>query len=499
MVEPDLRNHPEISSHSLLSQERSQKFDLLLHLISNLRRPIVLCGPDGIGKTTVLEKVSQHYLNAWIVCFVESSSKLNVDAIRLKLCEAASGHIKASIENDLSRQLKYLEESGQSLVLLLDDAGCLVPGVLKSLWQLAETHSALRLVFSMRPDHLHVKASTDFVLDECHIVDLPPLNEPQCSEFLKNLSADPHGPVAFKAITPAFVERVYTQTHGIPGAIINVLPKLLKDRSIVGKNKINSLYAPIAAVIIVVAGVSVWKSLFQDLENQSLVETTITVSQNSGSSPKIEMLAERKAGMNVKPEPELKPSETKEDSVDEQETVELENLAQASGNPDYPLEKKQNSNNRTVDLIDQSVVAVEQGPKQENRDEPVKEIVKVEDKPQPSDLGSLQSGEKKLNIPGVNGVDWLLAQNPTHWTVQLIVVSRLDSLKGFVKKYLTLKSLAAFQSKGKNKPLFFLFHGSYPSRAEAKLAMNGLPPSLGKLWPRKFKIVHAEIKTAQGH
>ena len=36
---------------SLITLERSQKLDLLIHLITNLRQSLVICGPNGIGKT----------------------------------------------------------------------------------------------------------------------------------------------------------------------------------------------------------------------------------------------------------------------------------------------------------------------------------------------------------------------------------------------------------------------------------------------------------------
>ena len=33
--------------HALITKERTQKLDLLIHLLSNLTRSLVVCGPQG--------------------------------------------------------------------------------------------------------------------------------------------------------------------------------------------------------------------------------------------------------------------------------------------------------------------------------------------------------------------------------------------------------------------------------------------------------------------
>ena len=42
---------------ALITLERFQKLDLLIHLITNLKSSLVLCGPKGIGKTRLLTEL----------------------------------------------------------------------------------------------------------------------------------------------------------------------------------------------------------------------------------------------------------------------------------------------------------------------------------------------------------------------------------------------------------------------------------------------------------
>lgn len=548
------KESPVVSLHSLLSHERSQKFDFVLYLISNLSQPIVLCGPDGIGKTTVLQEIRAQRLNSWLVCFLESSADLSLEGILQKLQESLPSHIDSRSDNDaLSKHLKQMEENNQCLVLTLDDAGYLLPGTVESLCQYAENHSALRLVLSMRPDHYHVKATTDVSIENCHTVDLPPLTKKECGEFLSILSADPQRLVSFKGVETTLVDRVYKETHGIPGEIIKVLPKVDKGSLIVGKNKINLVYVPVVAVLAIGMCVLLWKSLAPEIsppvldgrkqeekqmllpvsvqntdnitlaksekqqgdaddsidsstivatqnisytEDQSLFETLIT-EKDLGDLLNIEMLTAVIPEKDRQIQYYLEQSETQGNGSSDQEKPQAEISAQPSETTVTRSQQVEKPENRAIEATDQALFSTAPKPKQKNTDQSRETFSSTEKLAKRTSIPA-KSKYKDLDLPGVQGADWLLAQNPAHWTLQLIVVSRVDSLKSLVKKHSDVQSFAAYRLRTKNKDLYPLVYGSYPTLAEAKQVINGLPPSLRKPWPRKFKVIHAEIQSAQG-
>ena len=103
----------------------------------------------------------------------------------------------------------------QKVVLAIDDAGELVPGLIGELIDFADSLPGLRLVFAMNSDEFQTKSSSDKALDACHLIELPPLNQRQCLEYLQNLSAQPGTQLSFKAVTDELAEELLRQTQGI--------------------------------------------------------------------------------------------------------------------------------------------------------------------------------------------------------------------------------------------------------------------------------------------
>ena len=94
-----------------------------------------------------------------------------------------------------------MEENNLLLVLLLDDAGTVAPGLLHSLRQFAESHPALRLVYSMNPEDSLIMDAGGSVVGDCRFVDLPALTEQQCGEFIEIISTDSQSPESLPRTT----------------------------------------------------------------------------------------------------------------------------------------------------------------------------------------------------------------------------------------------------------------------------------------------------------
>jgi DamX protein len=216
----------KIAIQSLISLERSQKLDLLIHLISNLSQSLVLCGPAGIGKTKLLDIIQERKVDSWHICRIKATQELSFEAV----CHLIVASIKqdyAELKHyDLAEMLDHFEQNKLKLVVVIDDAGELVPGLITTLCQYALANPVLRIVFVLTQDELYIKKSSDKAIDDCHFIELPPLTEKQCGEFLQNLSGKPDAIVSFNAISPALVEKIYQETHGIPGKIMAILPNL---------------------------------------------------------------------------------------------------------------------------------------------------------------------------------------------------------------------------------------------------------------------------------
>ena len=93
--------------------------------------------------------------------------------------------------------------------------------------------------------------------------------------------------------------------------------------------------------------------------------------------------------------------------------------------------------------------------------------------------------------------NWLLAQNPSYYTIQLIGLQNEKSIYKFVKKYKLFYHVAYYKTLYHKKDWYPLLYGAYPSRREALSAMKKLPQELGKLspWIRSFSSIQQIIKS----
>ncbi|MGZ5049611.1 MAG: hypothetical protein ACXWF8_04180 [Methylobacter sp.] len=198
--------------HSLITKERTQKLELLIHLLSNLPQALVVCGPEGIGKTTLLEVLQQRKTDVWHYCPIQGNAALSFESVQRQLAVVMAGGSGYSSAATQGRP--------KQIVLIVDNAGELVPGLITMLIQYAATNPVLKVVFALTHDELQVKRGSDRAIDDCHIVEIPPLTEKQCGDYLQYLSDKPYANVSLKAISESMVAHIYRQTHGVPGQII---------------------------------------------------------------------------------------------------------------------------------------------------------------------------------------------------------------------------------------------------------------------------------------
>jgi len=93
---------------------------------------------------------------------------------------------------------------------------------------------------------------------------------------------------------------------------------------------------------------------------------------------------------------------------------------------------------------------------------------------------------------------WLLDQNSSFYTLQVLGVRNEESLLDFIKanKLLQKKNVAYFKTVYKGKQWYPLLYGVYPTKSEAKSAVKELPDKVQKSipWIRKMSAVQKEVQ-----
>lgn len=112
------------------------------------------------------------------------------------------------------------------------------------------------------------------------------------------------------------------------------------------------------------------------------------------------------------------------------------------------------------------------------------------------DEATAPPAERPMTPPNqgdVKGRDWIAAQNPRHFTLQLIGGSKETAVIQFIKRY-KLEAQAAYYTTQRNgQPWYAVVYGSYPDREAARQALARLPAALsaGSPWIRRFDDIQA--------
>ncbi|MDJ0882238.1 MAG: SPOR domain-containing protein [Gammaproteobacteria bacterium] len=110
--------------------------------------------------------------------------------------------------------------------------------------------------------------------------------------------------------------------------------------------------------------------------------------------------------------------------------------------------------------------------------------------------GAVKIAPPVTRLPsGLAGRDWILQQQDSKYTLQLVSASHEQSLERFCKKHDICQASATYQTTLKGKSLNRLLFGVYSNHKAAKLAKSQLPDALKKIspWPRQFKQIKQEL------
>ncbi len=502
---------------SLISLERAQKLDLLIHLISNLSQSLVLCGPRGIGKTTLLETLRETKNEAWPICWVNAKASTSFESIQQQFENQLTNQVAELQGKGLSMAMAQLQQESRKFVLVIDDAGALVPGLITSLIQFANVTPELRLILALTHDELHVKNSSDTMIDECHFIEIPPLTLKQCMTFLQNLSGQQDANISFNAINEKMVENLYRETHGIPGRIMQELPSLSKYQD---KSSGFWLWGSMALMLLaIVSGIYFWGVpsddnqvvVFQssELESRDPVDRLIVpvdvIRQPPipVSAPPIET-EERFVGTSNAIQPQ-------ENQTKDEHATSLVNLSEAAVGTE--------SEKHAVDsMVTQVETAHTQddgtqmlAQTQENKDTQPQQAMLESSPPEPvlpipepetitqAEEQEVETVSEVTSSPLANFVNeptpqkpqddslWLTQQAGQDFTLQLIVLSDKQAAARFVKRYDSLSGqLKIIKAARQGSAKFVVLYGSFADRAVAESAKKQLPKKLRKAWLRPF-------------
>jgi len=95
---------------------------------------------------------------------------------------------------------------------------------------------------------------------------------------------------------------------------------------------------------------------------------------------------------------------------------------------------------------------------------------------------------------------WLLDQDSSYYTLQVLGVRNEESLLDFIKRHKLLqkKNVAYYKTAYKGQQWYPLLYGVYPTKSDAAVAVKELPDKVQKSipWIRKLSAVQKEVRVA---
>jgi len=102
----------------------------------------------------------------------------------------------------------------------------------------------------------------------------------------------------------------------------------------------------------------------------------------------------------------------------------------------------------------------------------------------------------QLRVMGLREADWLLAQNGSHWTIQLLGAREPETLLVFAQRHQLGDQAAWYKTWLSSQPYYVVVYGNYASRDAARAQINQLPEALrsARPWVKSFDSVQKTIK-----
>jgi len=475
---------------SLLTVERKQKLDLLLHLLTNIQDTLIVRGEVGSGKTALLASAAKRIVPGCDILLVNAELSLSFESIQYELLQFINE--KYQLDNrSIADVLLTYDKQDEKVVLIIDDAGVLITGLINALVNYSKEYPALKLVFSVTPQDLLLKEKTDNLKENCHFIDLLNLDLKQSSEYVQQLITSGSGSYS-EAKSDLFAD-IFQETKGNLGKINSYIKssesKPLSSRAI--------LFLLVISVAIASGAISAY--LWRDS----------SVDKNKAEAEEVkrsQVLEKEKVVVPIN-KPQVKLAK---------QTI-LPVVAKAQGlivnhpiipqvdipkveMPKIPLVSKAEEQLKVSTLKPlekKSQMGAQNKPIEATED--IKDIelpiaVKVDMTTVSSEISAQLKDNKAAVVAqqskAIEKKDdsfWVLEQKSNKYTLQLMAVSAKNSLLK-EQNQLNMQGHSTFIliKKSKTKQVYLLFYGVFDTLDEANKEMQVLPSKYRNSWVRKF-------------
>lgn len=480
-----------------------QRIDLVRHLLSFGRQIVVLTGVSGSGKSALLAQITNSNAENWQVLNFTAGPTLNHSAILRRVCvelELDEGGDDSELLSRVQGRIEQLHDSGESLLIAIDDADGLPADAAECLVQLAhaaEESLEAKILLSIDPNNSGIieQLQSDNVSQALlHVVEVPQLSDEQTKAMLTHRWQAAYGDNAALPLGDTELAQIVQQASGLPGRAI----VLARQIQILAKNADHPKHDPAkryllggVALIVVFALFAFFnakprnegKSTQIDLElpgelvstEAPALNTTVEV-ENALEEPRSTMLPPAP----LDPPPATAVPEVLLDVVSAEPPASVAAVAE----PEDEMQESPATTLRNDEIPAQITIEAEQ--KSPIAVDPVAETPPlVANPPAPAKKQPPKTPSNEYSL------EWLKKQPAAGYVLQLFGVRDQTAARKFIKSHNIGNKSAIFTTTHAGAPWYVVVYGYFPSRDAARAAIDDLPDDLARLkpWAKPLKSI----------
>lgn len=484
---------------------RTKRLNLLFHLIP-YSDVLLVTGEAGSGKTCLLHRLLAGASDSWRICRFQAAAE--IDGTHLLEILEREFSLRPDASDDAERRLRLLRESLYALrhgalvpVLLVDDAHLLSHSALTLLAALTEPWEGkdklLCVVLFGEPEiskRLSAPGLEALRARVGHSFDIPPLSEADTARYIRHrLQAAGIGGGPF---TDAVVRFIHVASRGFPGRINEFARVVLHNSEqkvtrtapplpFGSRAKVYLKYAAAAAL----ASAAAVGLLYQDrlMEFAGHARRPAAV-----SSPPAEVAATAPIPPPVAEQPPQEPGPASPPAGAAASAPEADELAPQELTEDAGAVPTTDATASGMD----GQTAEPPSPQEAQQVLPPAAVARVENAPvtTPSSLPDAAATAPAAGA-GPRDEDWLLAQDPQAYTLQLLVAPRAQCL-AYIGRHGLGDAAALYQTRSSGQVWSSLVYGVFATEADAADAGKAISEQdvNAKPWVRKMALVQARIR-----
>ena len=511
-----------------------QRLDLLTHLTQFGESVVVVTGPPGSGKSTLMSRFVDQANSQWQLCLLDGNE---IEQMTVRLSQALRIDAAAN-ESDLLSRWAARTDASQLLVVLVDNAEQLDQSACNRLCGLLGQPQGerVRIILFGTPD---IQQRVKQALEEracartTQMLEVPRLSAEDTSSYLMYRLAVA-GFSGESPFTTTEVRAICKAADGRPAEINRLAHDALVDHQNRASGrppmapKTSSrhrgpLWLSASLGILVVAAYVGWQRLSLSLDNQQTLPqlARITTQQQIPlrlpEPPPATVFVPTGKGGTVAASNGQAGLNTRHPAASEAEPDNPRPSAAAPAAGASPAGEPRTAQNTRDESAASTVVALQrpeatepqtissQRAEQPPLEQPATDLATTEpDQPAAREqvttmlAGQAESGpDADHSSNGPHREAWLLRQSPKSYSLQLLGSRSEKSVSRFIEdNRLDLRQTAYYRGNFKDSEWFVLLYGLYPSRNAALEARERLPAALrkGKPWPRSLESVHSAIR-----